>query len=65
MAAVSASAAAAREEVGKCEKEIHAIKAALRSVAGGGTGSSDKEPTNSMEVVLLKVRTIFFLAAKR
>ena len=42
--------AAAREEVMKCEQEIHSIKAALRRIGSGGDDAQ-----NSMEIVLLKV----------
>ncbi|KAG7355488.1 hypothetical protein IV203_000174 [Nitzschia inconspicua] len=45
--------ASAREEVMKCEQEIHSIKAALRRV--GTTSSSPDAEQNSMEIVLLKV----------
>jgi copper chaperone CopZ len=58
----SETTAAAREEVMKCEQEIHAIKAALRRVgtiaSSSSSSSSDSDNANdqnSMEIVLLKV----------
>lgn len=44
----------AREEVLKCEQEIHSVKAALRRV--GTTSTPPDGEQNSMEIVLLKVR---------
>jgi copper chaperone CopZ len=49
--------ASAREEVMKCEQEIHAIKAALRRVGTTTSSSSPDAELNSMEIVLLKVTT--------
>jgi copper chaperone CopZ len=58
---MSVETAQAREEVMKCEQEIHSIKAALRRVGTvSSTSSSDGDNTNeqnSMEIVLLKVNT--------
>jgi copper chaperone CopZ len=49
--------ASAREEVMKCEQEIHAIKAALRRVGTTASSSSTTDAEqNSMEIVLLKVK---------
>jgi copper chaperone CopZ len=48
--------ASAREEVMKCEQEIHAIKAALRRVGTTASSSTTDAEQNSMEIVLLKVK---------
>jgi hypothetical protein len=56
-AVIMTDTASAREEVLKCEQEIHSIKAALRRIGMSPLSPDADGEQNAMEIVLLKVRT--------
>ena len=50
----------ARLQILTCEKEIQAIKAALRQLQGAASADGGEEGPNSLEVAVLKVSTAAF-----
>jgi hypothetical protein len=54
-AVIMTDTASAREEVLKCEQEIHSIKAALRRIGMSPSSPDADGEQNAMEIVLLKV----------